>query len=169
MLFEPSFHDAVPVGGRLRLFGAIHGIAPAEADGLPRATPATNYRRWWNHPWRVAEPGGQRAAATWTPEEAGRLRSLVADAHAHGLWIRFYTLNGHQGPREGWTDSYNFGALAAAEVRWRAAIDAGVDFIATDQYTELARLLAATRQRPTAKSAAPNSATPKAQSHDPRP
>jgi hypothetical protein len=160
---QQTFHDGVPVGGRLRLFGAIHGVAPAEADGLPRATPATNYRRWWNHPWRVAEPGGQRAALTWTDEEMRRLRSLVADAHAQGLWIRFYTLNGHQGPRDGWTESYNFGTPAAAEVRWRAAIEAGVDFIATDQYADLARLLAGTGQRPT-----PNDTTPKAQSHTPR-
>lgn len=139
---QATFHDAVPIGERLRVFGAIHGIAPAVDAGLPTATPATNYRRWWNHPWRVAEPAGQRDAGPWTPEEATRLRSLVADAHARGLWIRFYTLNGHQGPRDGWTDSYNFGSLATAEVRWRAAIDAGVDFIATDQYADLARLLA---------------------------
>jgi hypothetical protein len=138
---QQTFHDAVPAGGRLLVFGAIHGIAADDPDGLPRATPATNYRRWWNHPWRVAEPGGQRNAAGWTKREASRLRSLVADAHARDLWIRFYTLNGHLGPREGWTDSYNFGSPAAAEVRWRAARDAGVDFIATDQYAELAAIL----------------------------
>jgi hypothetical protein len=138
---QQTFHDAVPVGAQLLVFGAIHGIAPADPAGLPLATPATNYRRWWNHPWRVAEPGGQREAATWSKDEAARLQSLVADAHQRGLWIRFYTLNGHLGPREGWTDSYNFGSPAAAEVRWRAARDAGVDFIATDQYAELAAML----------------------------
>jgi hypothetical protein len=139
---QRTFHDAVAMGDRLRLFGAIHGVADADADAPPRATPATNYRRWWNHPWRVVEVGGQAAAATWTPDEAGRLQRLVDDAHAHGLWIRLYTLNGHQGPREGWTNSYNFGSLAAAQVRWRAAAAAGVDFIATDQYAELAAVLA---------------------------
>ena len=138
---QQTFHDAVPVGDRLLVFGAIHGVAPDEPSGLPRATPATNYRRWWNHPWRIAEPGGQREAATWTKGEDSRLRSLVADAHARGLWIRFYTLNGHLGPREGWTDSYNFGSPAAARVRWLAARDAGVDFIATDQYAELSQML----------------------------
>ena len=138
---QQTFHDAVPVGERLLVFGAIHGVAPSDPAGLPPATPATNYRRWWNHPWRVVEPGGQREAATWTNDEAARLGSLVADAHAHGLWIRFYTLNGHLGPREGWTDSYNFGSPAAARVRWLAARDAGVDFIATDQYAELAAML----------------------------
>jgi glycerophosphoryl diester phosphodiesterase len=138
---QQTFHDAVPTGSRLRVFGAIHGVAPTDPDGIPRATPATNYRRWWNHPWRVAEPGGQRAAGAWTMEEDSRLRAIVLDAHARGLWVRFYTLNGHDGPRVGWTDSYNFGSATTAEVRWRAAIDAGVDFIATDQYADLARLL----------------------------
>ena len=71
--------------------------------------------------------------------DAARLAALVADAHAHGLWIRFYTLNGVAGEREGWTASYNFGSLDAATRRWRAAIDAKVDFIATDQYAEFAR------------------------------
>jgi hypothetical protein len=139
---EQTFDDAVPTGGHLRVFGAIAGIAAPESDAtaLPQATPATNYRRWWNHPWRVIEGEGQRAAGGWTDADAARLRVLVADAHAHGLWIRLYTLNGLIGDRDGWTASYNFGSLDAARLRWRAAIDAGVDFIATDQYDELARL-----------------------------
>ena len=137
---EQTFHDAVPTGGRLLVFGAIAGIAAPESDAtvLPQATPATNYRRWWNHPWRVVEAEGQRAAGDWTEADAARLRVLVADAHAHALWIRVYTLNGLAGDREGWTASYNFGSLDAARLRWRAAIDAGVDFIATDQYDEFA-------------------------------
>ena len=41
-----------------------HGVVAADdADPAPpRATPATNYRRWWNHPWKVVEREGQRAA-----------------------------------------------------------------------------------------------------------
>jgi hypothetical protein len=55
------------------------------------------------------------------------------------LWIRFYTLNGHDAAgSQGWHAGYNFGSLAAAQVRWRAARDAGVDFIATDQYEAFA-------------------------------
>jgi hypothetical protein len=137
---QVTFHDAVPLGGRLRVFGAVAGIAPPESApaALPRATPATNYRRWWNHPWRVVETEGQSAAGEWTPEDAVRLAAIVADAHAHGLWIRFYTLNGVVGEREGWTSSYNFGSLDAVSRRWRAATDAKVDFIATDQYAEFA-------------------------------
>ena len=138
---QQTFHDAVPVGDRLRMFGAIVGIAAPLSDpsALPRATPATNYRRWWNHPWRVVEVEGQRTAGDWTAADAARLGAIVTDAHLHGLWIRFYTLNGLAGEHEGWTASYNFGGLASAQVRWRAAIDARVDFIATDQYAEFAR------------------------------
>lgn len=81
-------------------------------------------------------------AADWTNSDAARLRALVNHAHELGYLIRFYTLNGH--PRElenGWGSGYNFGSLDAARVRWQAAIDAGVDFIATDQYEEFGKVL----------------------------
>ena len=64
-------------------------------------------------------------------------------AHDNGLWVRFYTLNGHApGAARGWSDSYNFGTLAAARLRWRGVIDARVDFVATDQYEDFAGELA---------------------------
>jgi hypothetical protein len=129
-----AFHDSVPVGSALRLFGAVN---PA----IPRAT---NYLRWSNNPWSTVEPEGQRSAGAWTNDDRERLRSLVDTAHAAGLWIRFYTLNGHspeEGERQGWSPGYNFGSLEAARIRWRAAIDAGVDFVATDQYEDLAGIL----------------------------
>ncbi len=145
---ERSFHDSVPVGGRLRLFGAVHSRlaqagTPAEArvrrgEEVPEVSPGprSNYRRWWNHPWAVVELGGQNRAGDWTAAEERRLRDLVTTAHAAGLWIRFYTLNGHD-PSDtsgGWTPGYNFGSLQAAELRWEAAIRTGVDFVAVDQY-----------------------------------
>ncbi len=127
---------------RLRVFGAIHSRPPADANDraeLPRPTAATNYRRWWNHPWRVIEIDGPPKAGGWTAEDEGRLRTVVADAHHHSLWIRFYTLNGHAaGAGQGWFDGYNFGSERAAATRWRAAVEAGVDFIATDQYESFA-------------------------------
>src|SRR5690606_19055693 len=62
------FHDAVPVGERLRLFGAIDVPAPEAPDAPARAralatmpperliaTRAGNYRRWVNFPWGVVE------------------------------------------------------------------------------------------------------------------
>ena len=113
-------------------------------DATPAACPAlcrrTNYRRWWNHPWRVVEAEGQRRGRPNGRRPTRRAcRRSCPDAHAHGLWIRFYTLNGLAGEHEGWTASYNFGSRDAAPLRWRAAIDANVDFIATDQYVEFAR------------------------------
>lgn len=138
---QQTFHDAVPVGGKLLLFGAVEGGAAGTAR-------ATNYRRWSNNPWNVVEAGGQPKAGEWTPEDDARLRRLVNEAHERGLMIRFYTLNGHApetGPERGWGRGYNFGSLEAARLRWRAAIAAGVDFVATDQYEEFARELAATR------------------------
>ena len=152
---ERSFHDRVTVGGRLRLFGAVHSrVAQAgtAAETRVRAgqelpdlspTPRSNYRRWWNHPWGVVELGGQNRADEWTATDDTRLRSLVSMAHEAGLWIRFYTLNGHDpsDTSEGWTPGYNFGSKQAAELRWEAAIRAGVDFVAVDQYEDFAVVL----------------------------
>jgi hypothetical protein len=156
---ERAFHDDVAVGSRLRIFGTIAPLPPPPgrekdrgwpADAPPESlipTGATNYRRWTNHPWSVVETGGPPAAGEWSPADRARLQALVSRAHDSGLWIRFYTLNGH-GPRasHGWSDGYNFGALGAARVRWRAAIDARVDFVATDQYEEFAQELLSQRQ-----------------------
>lgn len=151
---EHSFYDRVPVGQRLRLFGAIRDVqAPgqnkeerAKAYGeLPVNTlipnSATDYRRWANFSWSVIETGGPSAGGTWRSVENERLKQLVARAHTMNLWIRFYTLNGHS-PQEnqGWEPDYNFGSLASVSNRWRAAISARVDFIATDQYEALAKI-----------------------------
>jgi hypothetical protein len=152
-----AFGDAVPVGTKLRLFGAIVLRQPAARgtddtaaqrlfwEALP-TTPlpkATNYRRWWNAPWSVVEAGGQRKAGEWTREDEARLRTLVQHAHEAGLWIRLWTLNGHPEGEEkasGWSTSYNFGSIEAARTRWRAAIAAGADFVATDQYEAFSEL-----------------------------
>lgn len=127
-----AFHDAVPVGRSLLAFGAVH----------PNGR-RTNYQRWSNNAWRVVEPAGQNHAGAWTPAAEARLQSLVRAAHEAGLWIRFYTLNGHD-PKDtsgGWSPGYNFGSVDAARERWRAAIRAGVDFVAIDQYELFAQTL----------------------------
>jgi len=155
-----AFHDSVAVGGRLRLFGAmpIRSDAPAgsrRAEALAqfwRELPrmplprATNYRRWWNAPWQVVEAGGQREAGEWTSKEDARLRTLVRRAHDAGLWMRLWTVNGlppDDDTASGWSAGYNVGSLDQARLRWRAAIAAGVDYIATDQYELLAAELPA--------------------------
>lgn len=142
---ERDFYQILPAGGRLRVFGAVHelGADPSVPPEHMISGPATNYRRWWNNPWRVVENGGQPKAGLWTAIGAQRLTSLVQYAHAQNLWIRFYTLNGH--PSEllavnGWDRGYNFGSREAVEERWRAAIVAHVDYIATDEYEALAAL-----------------------------
>lgn len=152
---EQAFYGNLPVDSKLRVFGSAHTAAPTAADREERErlaattpadqllrTPATNYRRWWNNSWFAVERGGQRQAREWTPEAARRLRELVDRAHQLGYWIRFYTLDGFDpGADQGWDQGYNFGSREAVEVRWKAAIAAGVDLIATDQYEELGALL----------------------------
>jgi hypothetical protein len=58
-----------------------------------------------------------------------------------GFWIRFYTLDGFsQKDDRGWDSGYNFGSREAVEQRWKAALAAGVNLIATDQYEDLSAL-----------------------------
>jgi hypothetical protein len=146
------FHDAVPIGNRLLAFGAV---APVPVSGATRGqrqrravqmtaaehipATATNYARWVNFPWSVVEQGGQNNAREWSTADAARLRQFVDRAHAQQLWIRFYTLDGFaKRDNAGYSDSYNFGSLTAVRPRWSAALSAGVDFVATDQYEQFA-------------------------------
>jgi hypothetical protein len=140
-------------GGSFLLFGSIPGPAirpsddPAERARLLRGaaphelvpTSATTYRRWVNFSWAAVEEGGAAKGGEWTADEQQRLESIVNYAHQQRLLVRFYTLNGHAAAAgRGWSASYNFGSLDAVRLRWRAAINARVDLIATDQYEELA-------------------------------
>ena len=151
---EEVFFNQVPAGSKLRLFGSAHtepvpggkernhllAILPPEKL---LAAPPTNYRRWWNTSWFVVEEGGQHQAGDWTPADNRRLRALVDHAHQMGYWIRFYTLDGFGpgGDVGGWGEGYNFGSSTAVEARWKAALDAGVNLIATDQYEDLAAFM----------------------------
>ncbi|MFL6416896.1 MAG: hypothetical protein ACJ74Y_14630, partial [Bryobacteraceae bacterium] len=157
---EQVFFRDVPVGGELRIFGSAHTHAPKgetkqEREHLLATTsanrlltePATNYRRWWNNSWHEVEEGGQNLAGEWTEADDKRLRELVRHAHGLGYWIRFYTLDGFDadtGKKHGWFESYNFGSRRAVEPRWKAAIAAGVDMIATDQYEDLSPVVRTT-------------------------
>jgi hypothetical protein len=139
---QRTFFDNIPVGRKLRVFGAAIPNRPPEGVAAAALSPqqvmsarATNYRRWWNNSWAVVEQGGQTGSGEWTAAEEQRLRALVKRAHELGLWIRFYTLNGHAANESlGWSEGYNFGSAESVRLRWRAAIDAGTDFVATDQY-----------------------------------
>lgn len=153
---ERDFTEWATAAGTHLLFGTIPGPAVAQTkDEVERArllvnappsslipAPATSYRRWVNFPWAVIEEGGPTKANDWTSADAARLASVVRYAHEQGLWIRFYTLNGHGAAESrGWSAGYNFGTLAAARRRWEAAVKAGVDLIATDQYEQFAEML----------------------------
>jgi hypothetical protein len=152
---ENVFFRDIPAGARLRIFGSAHTTSMAEkseeqqihlAATLPPerllTEKPTNYRRWWNNSWYEVEEGGQNRAGDWTPAHARRLRALVDHAHRLGYWIRFYTLDGFaQARNHGWDNGYNFGSRAAVALRWKAALDAGVNLIATDQYEALAAFM----------------------------
>ncbi len=150
-----QFYTGVPVGGKLRMFGiAETPAAPAGMTAeqrerrlatarpeelLPRR--ATNFRRWWNNSWHAVELGGATKAGEWTDADAARLKQLVDYGHRMGYWVRFYTLDGFTTNAGEWGDDYNFGSLDAARIRWRAAIKAGVDFVATDHYEEFSAFM----------------------------
>ncbi|GAC1422442.1 MAG: hypothetical protein NVSMB62_18160 [Acidobacteriaceae bacterium] len=145
------FYDDLPIGAKLRLFGSahtsptprlpvpelMHWAVTVSPDELLKEHP-TNYRRWWNSSWYSVEEGGQHKAGDWTATDESRLQALVDRAHGLGFWIRFYTLDGFTpGSDKGWGEGYNFGSTEAVKLRWHAAVAAGVNFIATDQYEAL--------------------------------
>jgi hypothetical protein len=140
------FYDDVAIGDRLLTFGAVHtNMTDLSAEPSAIETErVSNYRRWWNNPWKVVESIGQSKAGQWNAFSSERLQSLVQYAHRQGLWIRFYTLDGatpEQQKTNGWYAQYNFASMAAAQQRWSAAIDAGVDYLASDQYEQVGALI----------------------------
>jgi hypothetical protein len=86
---QAVFYEQVPEGGRLLVFGAVHTNTadPMAAPDVLEPSPASNYRRWWNNPWRVVEgPGRSRARPSlvdsllhprWRDRERGKLQRLV--------------------------------------------------------------------------------------------
>jgi hypothetical protein len=148
------FYDDVPVGDKLRIFGAAHEASPPatlsstdknhwQATTRPDllvTDPSNNYRRWTNYSWFPIEEGGQSKAVDWKPANYQRLKAIVDHDHKLGYWVRFYTLDGFAkgGDIGGWGNGYNFGSHNAVITRWKAAIAAGVNFVASDQYEDLA-------------------------------
>ena len=152
---EKVFYTEVPIGGKLRLFGSAHTVPvqaanKKEENHLLATLPPekllidrpTTYRRWWNNSWFTVEEGGQHEAGDWTPADNARLQALVDHAHKLGYWIRFYTLDGFAPDQDqGWGNTYNFGSLSAVLLRWQAALKAGVNLIASDQYESLREVI----------------------------
>jgi hypothetical protein len=116
-------------------------VRPSASRLIPSR--ASNYARRINVSWLAVEEGGATSASDWTARDSTRLVALVQRAHERGYWVRFHTLDGYPAAENaGYSPEYNFGGRADAAYRWRASIDAGVDFIATDQYEWFAELRA---------------------------
>lgn len=140
---KAAYDALVPPGGTYRAFcdrvvGAGAKYEPDVAAYVP--SDATPYHRFLAFHWGAIERGGPAVAGEWTRAEADRLTALADLAHRRGYRIRIYCLNGHTGARLG---GYRFPSDASARVRWTAAASAGVDWIASDEYAEIAAALRA--------------------------
>jgi glycerophosphoryl diester phosphodiesterase len=92
--------------------------------------PATPFYRVFNFEWAHIEPDrAARRTGPLTPAARDRLRALAETARRQGYWLRTWTLN-----------ASTFGGQEALLERWRAAREAGVEMIATDEYELAGRL-----------------------------
>ena len=159
---QEFFYDRVPVGGKIRVFGTATKPGPpaqpklskdAATDFMSTLSPeqiftekASTYRRWIGLDWAIFEKGGQGKAGDWTPEKDARLREFVNYGHRMGYLVSVYCLDGYtEAENQGWDKDYNFGSKEAVEPRWKAAIHARPDFISTDQYEDVSKLIADNR------------------------
>lgn len=156
---QEYFYDRIPVGGKILAFGTAKftippgqgltekQIAQAQATMKPEEVVtehASNYRRWWGNTWDSIEPAPKSGAGSWTPEKQARLEAYVNYAHKMGYLISFWNEDGTDADtakQMGWAAKYNFGSLEAVTARWKAMSQARVDFIATDQPEEAAKVL----------------------------
>jgi len=156
---EEYFYNRLPIGGKLRVFSTAklslppgegltaQQIAQLRSKMKPEELvkePASNYRRWWHSSWGYIETAPMSTAGEWTPEKKARLEALVNYGHKLGYLVGFYCVDGFDseaGKAQGWNAEYNFGSLQKANIRWRAAAKAGVDFVTTSQYEELAKVI----------------------------
>ena len=158
---QEFFYGRVPVGGKIRAFGSAvkfdenpKKLPKAQAlAAMPSAEPeqlvsvkADNWRRWFGVNWAFIEECGPKHAADWSDQAAQRMKKFVDHGHRLGYFVSFYSINGFtDSENKGWTNEFNFGSRQAAEIRWKAAAKAHADFIATDQYEDLAKVVRAAR------------------------
>jgi hypothetical protein len=144
------------VGSKFRAFGSAvkfddnpHKLQRAERmAGLLKIQPeqmltkrADNWRRWFGTDWNFIETCGP-THGEWNAATETRVKHFVDYGHSLGYVVSFYEVNGFTDEQnQGWTAEYNFGSREGALVRWKALIAAHADFIATDQYEELARVI----------------------------
>jgi hypothetical protein len=157
---QDFFYDRVPVGGKIKVFGSVTKFGPTPDMKLSKAEgvdymytlsaehviteKANTYRRWLGADWAVIEKGGETKAGEWTKDSDARLRKFVDYGHKMGYLVSFYCLDGYtEAENQGWDKDYNFGSKKAVRPRWKAAIRANADFISTDHYEELSKMIAA--------------------------
>lgn len=161
---ELVFYDRVPVGGKLVVFGSVpklepnpgHKLSDEEAtddqflvhpDDLIIAR-ADNYHRWINIDWAHIVKGGETEAGPWTAASDRRLKEFIDYGHKMGYLVGTWCLDGYApGQDQGWDPGYDLGSYQAAVTRWKAVIAARMDFIFTDQYEDLAKVIAASRKQ----------------------
>ncbi|MDX2038921.1 MAG: hypothetical protein SFX72_19905 [Isosphaeraceae bacterium] len=131
------YDRSIPPGGLYRAFRdqVFGGSDYREDPSAYFGKPADGYHRFATFHWGVIERGGPPLAGSWTDDERRRLEMLVAKAHESGFRVRFYCLNGG-GPLT--SLPYRFKDQATARIRRIAAAEAGVDWVATDDYSEAA-------------------------------
>jgi hypothetical protein len=161
---QEFFYDRLPVGGKIRAFGSAvkfddnptHLPKTAKAERLASmlkvdpeqlvSKKADNWRRWFGTDWAFIELCGPEHGKDWNAAADARVKKFVDYGHRLGYLVSFYSINGFtEQENQGWTAEFNFGSRDAALVRWTAAIKAHADFIATDQYEELAKAIKASR------------------------
>lgn len=137
---KEQYDALIPAGGTYRAFrDTVFGGGQFKQDVADYApAPATAYHRFLTFHWGNVEAGGPPLAGAWTDNDATRLTSLMTQVHRQGFRARFYCLNGHNGPT---LSPYRFRNDDAARIRWQAATKAGVDWVATDEYAEIAQTL----------------------------
>jgi len=157
---QAFFYDRVPVGGKLRAFGSAtkfdenptHLPRTAREERLANMVKmqpeqllskrADNYHRWYGTDWAFIELCGPTHANDWGTAAEARVKKFVEYGHSLGYLVSFYSINGFTDTQnQGWTQEYNFGSEEAAMVRWNAAIAAHADFIATDEYEDVAKAI----------------------------
>jgi hypothetical protein len=157
---QTFFYDRIPVGGKFRAFGSavkfndnpnsLPRTQRAERmAGLVKLQPeqlltkrADNWRRWFGTDWNFIELCGPTHGNDWNTATEARVKRFVDYGHSLGYLVSFYEVNGFTPDQnQGWTDEYNFGSHEAAQVRLKAVIAAHADFIATDQYEDVAQTI----------------------------
>lgn len=138
-----DIYDAmVSPGEPYRAFrDTVFGAGGKPLDDVTAYGPSRSsaYHRFLTFHWGHVEPGAPARAGDWEPADADRLRALIESAHRRGFRVRIYCVNGQTGPLL--LSPYRFANPEAAEARWRASADAGVDWVATDEYDAAAKAL----------------------------